>query len=153
MILEIFDAILNAFVSPPFDPRNVKLRAPNEPTKRPTKTPTKKIDDNVFYDKVSRNYVRHNADKTANVYAWEVVKTVEQADTSKQRVGDITDNDRQELEHRQLRTDIALIVKPYWVKKIGRQDAAKMIGQKGIHQRLIGEYYAAFSAALGEKEE
>lgn len=155
MILEIFDAIKQAFVAPPFDPSVSTLRLPNDamPTRTPTKTPTKKVDDNVFYSKASQAFVRRTADTASQSVAWEVVKTVDVADTTKTRVGDITDNDRQELADRNLETDKALIIKPYWVKKVGRQDAAKMIGQKGIYQSLIGQYYAAFSAANGEIEQ
>ena len=158
MILEIFDAVKNCFVVAPFNPDDHRMRLPNDcqPTKQPTKTtkpPTRKVDDDVFYNKASQNYVRRTDEPTTKTVSWEVVKTVAQADTTKARIPDITDNDRQELANRNLETDKALVIKPYWVREVGRQDAAKMIDQKGFHQRLIGEYYAAFSASIKGKDD
>ena len=151
MILQI---LKKAFVVAPFNPDDNRMALPDDIyPRRTTKTATKKVDDDVFYNHVSQNYLRQTADKDGRSVAWEVVKTVEQADTSKARVANISDNDRQEFANRNLETDKAIIIKPYWVRRVARLDAAKMINQKGIHQRLIGEYYAAFSAALGEKED
>ena len=79
---------------PPFDPEQHRLPLPRE-HRQPT--PTKKIDDAVFYDKAFNSYVRKTTDTPTNSTAWEVVKTTEQADTNRQRVAEVTDNDRQQL--------------------------------------------------------
>ena len=147
--MNIFERIEKAVLPPRFNPVEHQMPLPIE---RRQKTVTSEIPNDVFWDDAFQNNVRFTADKNDNSKSWEVVKTTEQADTSKQRVGAITDKDRQQLADRNLGTDIALIVKPYWLKRVGRKEAARMIDQKGIYQSLIGLYYAAFNAAIEEAD-
>ena len=150
MTVKLTAWLADIFAPPPFEPHKHRLPLPREKSQK--KVTTSQIPDNVFFDRGFGKHVVKTTDTTTKSTNWEVVKDTNQVQTERQRHGDITENDRQELTNRDLKIDIALIVKPYWVKRIGRKDAAGAIQQKGIYQSLIGQYYAAFSAANGETE-
>ncbi len=65
---------------------------------------------------------------------------------NKERLTLLTNCDNNELVKRNLDTNKAVLIKPFWAKEVSRFHASKQINTKGFSESVISQYYAAFNA-------
>lgn len=104
------------------------------------------------FNKRLDKWERHRAEPQTVSFEWDFdMSAVATENATQKRSKSLDRFDVAALKEKELNLEAAIIIKPFFASETPREDAARMIAQKGLHQGTIKNYYAAFNAAEKER--